>query len=57
MNVRSCSHSSCPRASWSSSALDQLDDRIEEHADTAALWRLIELGPPDGLGLLPPGAR
>jgi adenosylcobyric acid synthase len=36
--------------------LDRLGDLVEEHADTAALWRLIEQGPPDGLRLLPPGA-
>jgi adenosylcobyric acid synthase len=37
--------------------LDRLGDLIEEHADTAALWRLIESGPPDDLPLLPPGAH
>jgi adenosylcobyric acid synthase len=36
--------------------LDRLGDLIEEHADTDALWRLIEKGPPDGLPFLPPGA-
>jgi adenosylcobyric acid synthase len=36
--------------------LDRLGDLIAEHADTDALWRLIESGPPDGLPLLPPGA-
>jgi adenosylcobyric acid synthase len=38
------------------SRLDRLGDLIAEHADTAALWRLIEAGPPAGLPLLPPGA-
>jgi adenosylcobyric acid synthase len=37
--------------------LDRLGDLIAEHADTAALWRLIEDGPPAHLPLLPPGAR
>ncbi|SFL54299.1 cobyric acid synthase [Geodermatophilus ruber] len=36
--------------------LDRLGDLIAEHADTAALWRLIEDGPPADLPLLPPGA-
>jgi adenosylcobyric acid synthase len=36
--------------------LDRLGDLVEEHADTDALWRLLESGPPDGLPLLPPGA-
>ncbi|WP_346621427.1 cobyric acid synthase [Blastococcus montanus] len=36
--------------------LDRLGDLIAEHADTDALWRLIESGPPAGLPLLPPGA-
>jgi adenosylcobyric acid synthase len=36
--------------------LDRLGDLVAEHADTGALWRLIESGPPDGLPLLPPGA-
>jgi adenosylcobyric acid synthase len=36
--------------------LDHLGDLIAEHADTDALWRLIESGPPPGLPLLPPGA-
>ncbi|MGY1914815.1 cobyric acid synthase [Blastococcus sp. SYSU DS0973] len=36
--------------------LDRLGDLITEHADTDALWRLIESGPPPGLPLLPPGA-
>jgi adenosylcobyric acid synthase len=35
--------------------LDRLGDLITEHADTDALWRLIESGPPPGLPLLPPG--
>jgi adenosylcobyric acid synthase len=37
--------------------LDRLGDLVSEHADTDALWRLIESGPPPGLPLLPPGAR
>ncbi|MEU4625247.1 cobyric acid synthase [Actinoplanes sp. NPDC023801] len=37
-------------------ALDVLGDLVEEHLDTAALWRLIEQGPPPGLPFLPPGA-
>jgi adenosylcobyric acid synthase len=37
-------------------ALDTLGDLVEEHLDTAALWRLIEDGPPGGLPFLPPGA-
>ncbi len=36
--------------------LDRLGDLIEEHADTAALWRLIENGAADGLPFVPPGA-
>jgi adenosylcobyric acid synthase len=36
--------------------LDRLGNLIAEHADTEALWRLIESGPPTGLPLLPPGA-
>jgi adenosylcobyric acid synthase len=36
--------------------LDRLGDLIGEHADTEALWRLIESGPPPGLPMLPPGA-
>src|SRR3712207_1905950 len=35
--------------------LDRLGDLVAEHADTSALWRLIEDGVPDGLPLLPPG--
>ncbi len=37
--------------------LDALGDLVADHADTDALWRLIEDGPPPGLPLLPPGAR
>ncbi|WP_241038522.1 cobyric acid synthase [Blastococcus litoris] len=36
--------------------LDRLGDLIAEHADTDALWRLIEGGAPAGLPLLPPGS-
>ncbi|MGW0970190.1 cobyric acid synthase [Streptomyces sp. NPDC002516] len=36
--------------------LDRLGDLIEEHADTDALWRLIESGAPRGLPFIPPGA-
>ncbi|RBY94053.1 cobyric acid synthase CobQ [Blastococcus sp. TBT05-19] len=36
--------------------LDRLGDLVAEHADTDALWRLIEGGPPAGLPLLPPGS-
>ena len=36
--------------------LDLLGDLVEEHLDTAALWRLIESGPPAGLPFIPPGA-
>jgi adenosylcobyric acid synthase len=36
--------------------LDRLGDLVAEHADTDALWRLIEDGAPPGLPLLPPGA-
>ncbi|OIJ87210.1 cobyric acid synthase [Streptomyces colonosanans] len=35
--------------------LDRLGDLIEQHADTDALWRLIESGAPRGLPFLPPG--
>ncbi|MCW2675138.1 MAG: cobQ, partial [Modestobacter sp.] len=35
--------------------LDALGDLVADHADTDALWRLIESGPPDGLPLLPSG--
>jgi len=37
-------------------ALDVLGDLVEEHLDTAALWRLLEDGPPAGLPFVPPGA-
>ncbi|MFI5807387.1 cobyric acid synthase [Streptomyces sp. NPDC051561] len=36
--------------------LDKLGDLIEQHADTDALWRLIESGVPAGLPFVPPGA-
>ncbi|MET8474856.1 cobyric acid synthase [Streptomyces sp. NPDC006422] len=36
--------------------LDRLGDLIERHADTDALWRLIEGGAPGGLPFVPPGA-
>ncbi|MFD1833021.1 cobyric acid synthase [Streptomyces desertarenae] len=36
--------------------LDRLGDLVEEHADTAALLRLIEGGAPRGLPFVPPGA-
>ncbi|GAB2892654.1 cobyric acid synthase [Streptomyces mayteni] len=36
--------------------LDRLGDLIEEHADTAALLRLIEEGAPGDLPFIPPGA-
>ncbi|MDB1088439.1 cobyric acid synthase [Streptomyces sp. ACA25] len=36
--------------------LERLGDLIEEHADTAALLRLIEEGAPSGLPFVPPGA-
>ncbi|MEY9873595.1 adenosylcobyric acid synthase [Streptacidiphilus sp. MAP12-33] len=36
--------------------LDRLGDLIAEHADTDALWRLIEGGAPQGLPFVPPGA-
>ncbi|UUN26165.1 cobyric acid synthase [Streptomyces sp. FIT100] len=36
--------------------LDRLGDLIEEHADTDALLRLIEHGPPTGLPFVAPGA-
>jgi len=36
--------------------LDALGDLVAEHADTDALWRLVEHGVPAGLPLLPPGA-
>ena len=36
--------------------LDLLGDLVEEHLDTAALYRLIESGAPSGLPFIPPGA-
>jgi adenosylcobyric acid synthase len=36
--------------------LDRLGDLVEEHADTDALLRLIEQGPPAGLPFVAPGA-
>ncbi|MCX4663051.1 cobyric acid synthase [Streptomyces uncialis] len=36
--------------------LDRLGDLIERHADTDALWRLIESGPAPDLPFVPPGA-
>jgi adenosylcobyric acid synthase len=36
--------------------LDLLGDLVEEHLDTAALWRLVESGAPSALPFLPPGA-
>ncbi len=36
--------------------LDRLGDLIEHHADTDALWRLIESGAPTGLPFIAPGA-
>ncbi|MFF8828797.1 cobyric acid synthase [Streptomyces sp. NPDC015131] len=36
--------------------LDRLGDLIEWYADTDALWKLIEQGPPTGLPFVPPGA-
>jgi adenosylcobyric acid synthase len=35
--------------------LDALGDLVEEHLDTAGVWRLIEDGPPPGLPFVPPG--
>jgi adenosylcobyric acid synthase len=35
--------------------LDALGDLVAEHADTDALWRLVESGPPGGLPVLPAG--
>ena len=35
--------------------LDLLGDLVEEHVDTAALWRLIECGAPPGLPVVGPG--
>ncbi|MBO4209816.1 cobyric acid synthase [Micromonospora echinofusca] len=37
-------------------ALDLLGDLVEEHLDTAALWRLVDEGCPAGLPFVPPGA-
>ncbi|ABP55985.1 cobyric acid synthase [Salinispora tropica] len=37
-------------------SLDLLGDLVEEHLDTAVLWRLIDTGPPPGLPFIPPGA-
>ncbi|MBG6100165.1 adenosylcobyric acid synthase [Micromonospora vinacea] len=37
-------------------SLDLLGDLVEEHLDTDALWRLIEVGPPADLPFIPPGA-
>jgi adenosylcobyric acid synthase len=37
-------------------ALDLLGDLVEEHLDTDALWRLIHVGAPAGLPVVPPGA-
>ncbi|WFE94376.1 cobyric acid synthase [Micromonospora sp. WMMD987] len=37
-------------------SLDLLGDLVEEHLDTAALWRLVESGPPADLPFVPPGA-
>jgi adenosylcobyric acid synthase len=34
--------------------LDALGDLVAGHLDTAALWRLIDAGPPRGLPILPP---
>ncbi|HYZ53916.1 MAG TPA: cobyric acid synthase [Streptosporangiaceae bacterium] len=34
--------------------LDALGDLVAGHLDTAALWRLIDAGPPRGLPVLPP---
>ncbi|GAA4939854.1 cobyric acid synthase [Streptomyces heliomycini] len=36
--------------------LDRLGDLIEQHADTDALWRLIESGAPQGLPFIPTGS-
>ncbi|WP_339154779.1 cobyric acid synthase [Actinomadura luteofluorescens] len=35
--------------------LDALGDLVEEHMDTAAVWRIIEGGAPGGLPVVPPG--
>jgi adenosylcobyric acid synthase len=34
--------------------IDTLADAVEEHLDTAALWRLVEQGVPAGLPVVPP---
>jgi adenosylcobyric acid synthase len=44
-----------PFAALREQRLDLLGDLIAEHADTSALQRLIEVGPPPGLRLVPPG--
>jgi adenosylcobyric acid synthase len=36
-------------------AVDTLADLVEEHLDTGALWRLIEVGAPAGLPVVGPG--
>jgi adenosylcobyric acid synthase len=36
--------------------LDALGDLVAEHLDAAAVWRLLEDGPPAGLPFVPPGA-
>jgi adenosylcobyric acid synthase len=36
--------------------LDALGDLVEEHLDTAAVWRLVETGAPPGLPDVGPGA-
>jgi adenosylcobyric acid synthase len=45
-----------PFAEVRSQRLDLLGDLIAEHADTAAIDRLIETGAPPGLPFVPPGA-
>jgi adenosylcobyric acid synthase len=45
-----------PFAEVRSRRLDLLGDLIAEHADTAAIDRLIEAGAPPGLPFVPPGA-
>jgi adenosylcobyric acid synthase len=44
-----------PFAALRERQLDALGDLIAEHADTSALWRLIERGAPAGLPVVPPG--
>jgi adenosylcobyric acid synthase len=39
------------------SMVDALADAVEAHLDTGALLRLVEEGVPEGLPLVPPGAR